>query len=62
VADIEAHQNESLRHDYGHRWLGFDKYLLESWIKGAGFAIEEVKNIKGAMGLYINIFKGVRIY
>lgn len=61
IADIDAHNNESLRQNYGHRWLGFDENLICSWIEGAGFAVKEVKKIKGAGGLYINIFKGVKV-
>jgi ArsR family transcriptional regulator len=61
VADIGAHGNESLRHDYGHKWLGFDENLIISWIESAGFEIKEVQRLKGAMGLDINIFKGVKI-
>ena len=62
LADIGAHGNESLRQDYGHRWLGFDKNMIESWIESAGFKIEDVKRLKGAMGLDINIFRGVKIH
>ncbi len=62
VADIGSHNIESLRHDYGHRWLGFDTNMVESWIESAGFKTEEVKRLKGAMGLNINIFRGVKIH
>ncbi len=61
VADIDTHKNESLRKDYGHRWLGFDKDLISSWMGSSGFKLKEVKRLKGAKGLYINIFKGIRI-
>lgn len=61
IADIDTHDNESLRKDYGHRWLGFDESLISSWIESAGFEIKEVKKLKGAKGLYINIFKGVKV-
>lgn len=61
VADIDAHRNESLRHDYGHRWLGFDENLISSWFNNAGFKLNEVKKLKGARGLCINIFKGIKI-
>jgi len=61
IADIDAHSNESLRHDYGHRWLGFAENLIAYWIESAGFEVKDVKKMKGAMGLDINIFKGVKI-
>jgi len=61
VADIDAHRNESLRHDYGHRWLGFDENLISTWFKNAGFKLNEVKKLKGARGLRINIFKGIKM-
>ena len=60
IADITAHSNESLRGDYGHRWLGFDENIMCSWIEEAGFKIKTSECFKGGKGLYINIYNAVK--
>jgi len=60
IADINAHSNESLRGEYGHRWLGFDENIMLSWIEEAGFKMKNSERFKGGKGLYINIYAAVK--
>ena len=40
-----------MREQYGDRWLGFQGEELESWLRDAGFQVEEKKTMPVRMGL-----------
>jgi ArsR family transcriptional regulator len=38
VVDFAPHEEERLRKEHAHRWLGFDDGDVESWFRGAGLS------------------------
>ena len=38
VIDFAPHEEEKLRKEHAHRWLGFDDGDVESWFRGAGLS------------------------
>jgi len=55
IVDFDKHQNESLRHTYGDRWLGIKKKEMEKWLTQTGFTIIESGQIKVQKKLKIHI-------
>lgn len=47
IVDFESHEQEYLRRDHQHRWLGFDAGELDTWCRAAGLEIGEVRRLAG---------------
>ena len=60
IVDLDKHNNESMRIDFGHRWLGFSKNEMEQFLDIAGFEIEEIKQYDAEKGMKINLFHAVK--
>ena len=58
IADLLKHNNERLRTDYGHRWLGFEQsYLLDCLEE---FSIENIERHKLDNGLEVIIISAIK--
>jgi ArsR family transcriptional regulator len=57
LVDFLLHDNESMRTDYGDRWLGFADADVVSWIESAGFELVSKDAFSVNKGLVVNIFK-----
>jgi len=56
IAELDKHNREDFRRLYGHRWLGFDKDEILTWLHDAGYkkCISESYTVKS--GMKVNIF------
>ena len=61
IADLENHRDESLRINYGHRWLGFSRETILSWISMNGFSFKKSKSFNAANGLNVVIYIAEKI-
>jgi ArsR family transcriptional regulator len=57
LVDFLLHDNESMRTDYGDRWLGFADADVVAWIESAGFELVSKDAFSVNKGLVVNIFK-----
>jgi ArsR family transcriptional regulator len=61
VAELESHENESMRKVYGHRWLGFSRDEVSRWIMGNGFVLRKMKILKAAKGLNVILYVAEKV-
>lgn len=57
ISDFEKHGDESLRTDYGDRWLGFEPETMTSFLEEAGFGLERSFARPVEKGLSIHFYK-----
>ena len=55
LTDFNAHNEESMRAEYGDHWLGFDRATLHAHLARAGFAIVESALAPVERGLALHI-------
>jgi len=60
VTDFDKHEDETLRGQYGDRWLGFEKEEMESWLKSVNFKLERFVQLEVSRGLSINLYEAQR--
>jgi ArsR family transcriptional regulator len=64
IADFAPHGLDSLREDYSHRRLGFDRDLVTSWCARAGLTVEGYRAVEPAAGsdgkLTVSLWLAVR--
>lgn len=60
VAELVRHQDESLRAEFGDRWLGFTPGELRGWLEEAGFTIELERDLPLPGGRSILIYTARR--
>lgn len=53
MADFIKHSDESMRNQYGDRWLGFDPKEIINWLKKIGFATFDYKELPAQKGLVV---------
>jgi len=56
IVDLEKHQNEEMRKNYEHRWLGFTRKNIERWLGAGGFTPREFVQYDVRNGLKINLY------
>jgi len=56
IVDLEKHQNEEMRKNYEHRWLGFTRKNIERWLGAGGFSPREFMQYDVRNGLKINLY------
>jgi ArsR family transcriptional regulator len=61
IAELESHGDESLRSNYGHRWLGFTSDTVKSWIESNGFSFKKSKSFMAANGLNVVLYVSEKI-
>lgn len=61
IADLESHSDESLRSNYGHRWLGFPQDTIKNWISLNGFYFKKLKIFTAAKGLNVVLYVSEKI-
>ncbi|MDL2285267.1 metalloregulator ArsR/SmtB family transcription factor [Desulfovibrio sp. OttesenSCG-928-F07] len=57
LTEFDKHTDESLRADYGDRWLGFEADTLESYMRSAGFEVTSSQSYPVEKGLSVHMFK-----
>jgi ArsR family transcriptional regulator len=53
IADFVKHTDESMRTQYGDRWLGFDPEEVKKWIKSVGFDVLHYQELPAQKGLVV---------
>ncbi|PIE68754.1 MAG: ArsR family transcriptional regulator [Deltaproteobacteria bacterium] len=61
LVDFGQHDNESMRIQYGDRWLGFTEDAVTTWLDGAGFTLLDLEAFPVNKGLVVNIFKAEKV-
>ena len=56
IVDLEKHQNEEMRKNYEHRWLGFTRKNIERWLGAGGFLPREFVQYDVRNGLKIDLY------
>ncbi|MHC4539713.1 MAG: ArsR/SmtB family transcription factor, partial [Planctomycetota bacterium] len=56
VTDFDKHEDETLRGQYGDRWLGFAKEEVEKWMKSVNLRPKAFVQLKVKRGLSINLY------
>lgn len=56
LTDFDRHSDESMRAEYGDRWLGFEAAALEGYMKDAGFVMRASSSQPVERGLSLHIF------
>ena len=56
LVDFKQHDNESMRTEYGDRWLGFAEEDVNAWLDRAGFTLLALDAFPVNKGLVVNIF------
>lgn len=56
IIDLNKHEEERLRTRFGHRWLGFERTEIETWLNQSGFAEKAFYQREAGEGLSINLF------
>ena len=59
LSDFDRHDDESLRTDYGDRWLGFDSATIGEFLQEADFRLEESYSKPVEKNLSIHMYKAV---
>ena len=57
ISDFEKHEDESLRSDYGDRWLGFDPEVMDRFLGEAGFYLAQSFTQPVEKGLVIRFYQ-----
>ncbi len=60
IVDFQKHSNETMRHQYGDRWLGFDKKEIERFLTKIGFTLKEYDQIELPNKMSIHVFLSVK--
>lgn len=55
ITDFDRHDQERMRTDYGDRWLGFDKLMLEKFLHASGFTLLSCERIPVEQELALNV-------
>ncbi|MDR0339807.1 MAG: metalloregulator ArsR/SmtB family transcription factor [Desulfovibrio sp.] len=55
LTDFNRHEYESMRHEYGDHWLGFDRESLHGFLERAGFRVQESRVAPVERGLSLHI-------
>ncbi len=61
LVDFAQHTNESMRSEYGDRWLGFAEADIETWLEHAGFEREGMDSFSVNKGLVVHIFQAKKV-
>jgi ArsR family transcriptional regulator len=61
IADLDKHDNETMRKSYGDRWLGFHRHEIENFLKKNNFILKAFQSYSLAQALNLNIFKSKKI-
>lgn len=61
ISELGSHKNESLRSNYGHRWLGFSPETVKGWIGDSGFILKKTKSYTAANGLKVILYVSEKI-
>ena len=61
IAELESHGDESLRSNYGHRWLGFSTDTVKNWISANGFSFKKLKKFPAAKDLNVVLYVSEKI-
>lgn len=61
IAELDSHRDESLRSNYGHRWLGFSSDTVKKWIEGNGFVFKKSKIFTAAKDLNVVLYVSEKI-
>lgn len=56
ITDFDKHEDETMRGQFGDRWLGFAKEEVEKWMKNVNFKTKKVVQLKVKRGLSINLY------
>lgn len=57
LSDFDKHDDESLRTDYGDRWLGFTADTLNAFMETAGFSITSSELVPVGKGLSLHLIQ-----
>jgi ArsR family transcriptional regulator len=61
ITELDSHGDESLRNNYGHRWLGFPRDTVKSWLDGNGFLFKKSKSFRAAKGLSVVLYVAEKV-
>ena len=56
LSDFDRHSDESMRAEYGDRWLGFEAETLEGFMREAGFKLSSSASQPVERGLSLHVF------
>lgn len=56
LTDFDRHTDESMRAEYGDRWLGFDAATLEGFMRDVGFKVRSSLSHPVGRGLSLHVF------
>lgn len=56
ITELDSHGDESLRNNYGHRWLGFSPETVKIWLEQNGFSFKKLKSFSAAKGLDVVLY------
>lgn len=57
LADFDQHTNESMRVNYGDRWLGFSREALCAALEKAGFVPQSFQRVAVEQGLFVHLIQ-----
>lgn len=60
VAELEKHDDESMRQSHRDRWLGFGAEQLETWLREAGFVPQELSRTHVNRGLAVLLLEATK--
>ena len=60
IAELNKHQDETMRKAYGDRWLGFHSDEIKTFLQSAGLSLQHVRSYPIGHQLAINLFKSVK--
>ncbi len=57
IADFVQHSNESMREEFGDRWLGFTEHMLKQFLQEAGLNLKslEYTSVEKKLGLFLAV-------
>lgn len=59
LSDFEKHSDESLRSDYGDRWLGFEPETIGDFLEESGLRLDSSAAYEVEKGLKVHIYKAI---
>ncbi|RJP82027.1 MAG: methyltransferase domain-containing protein [Desulfobacteraceae bacterium] len=62
IADLNKHNNETMRQSYGDRWLGFHPDEIQNFLNTAGFQLQSRESHPIGQQLEINIFTSIKTH
>ena len=57
IAELNKHQDETMRKTYGDRWLGFHPDEIKTFLHSAGMTLQDMQSCPIGQELAINLFK-----